>query len=269
MEGTANAALVHVFVGVCTMTELDYVNNPKSTNLPTSFRKKLGPEEKRFISIVEQLWYIHRGRMPTTSQLAARCKKPEVWVKNHFSNENVIKALNDRGITAWEAHFEAELTSEQIAVAVAMTNFYDLRSSDEKLRVMGITTLQYNGWLQNAQYRELVRVLSNHALEDFEPEAIQALGRLIKQDDLGAVKFYMELTGRTQNSEVQNLKLAAQRLVEAVQRNIKDPEVIARIAMDASSALGSDKALEAVIDYNDTDPYLEVNAVERSLRGEE
>jgi hypothetical protein len=124
------------------------------------------------------------------------------------------------------------LSPEQIACAALIANFADTRSVAQKLDLIGVTPAQYYAWLNNPAYKEFVRNLAESSLENTHHEAIGAFIQLVRNGDLSAIKYYFEITGYADSSDAVNLKLTIQRVIESIQRHVKDPTVLANIALE-------------------------------------
>jgi hypothetical protein len=94
--------------------------------------------------------------------------------------------------------------------------------------------------MKDPKFKEFV--LSN-STKDFEESlhlAQQGLIRAIDRGETHAIKFYYELTGRhdSNTSSVGNIKVVLAQIIEAIQRHVKDPEVLRSISNDFDIILG-------------------------------
>lgn len=124
------------------------------------------------------------------------------------------------------------LTAEQVAAISILTNFADTRPQLLKLKEIGVTPEQIQGWMVNPIFNRQLATRADEQLNNIYPEAVTSLNRRIKHGNITAIKFYFELTGRAVTPEVVNLKLAMQSLIEAVQKHVQEPAVLEAIARD-------------------------------------
>lgn len=134
------------------------------------------------------------------------------------------------------------LSAEQLAAANVLLDFSDSRSQAAKLRSMGIPTTKYNNWLKNPHFLRYLRTRAEDLISGTQHEAHVALLRNIQRGNQRSIEYYNEMTGRynpRRESEV-NVTLILVRLVEVIQRHIRDPEVIRAIAADFNEVLPVD-----------------------------
>ena len=126
------------------------------------------------------------------------------------------------------------LTAEQVAAITTIVNFEDRRPRPVKLRELGITPTQWGGWLKQKEFKDFLQQMTATHLQDVLHVANEGLLNAVDRGDVNAIKFYHELTGRyTQESgSMQNLKVVVAKLIESVQRNVKDPDVLRAISAD-------------------------------------
>lgn len=202
---------------------------------PKPINRRLGSPERRLLNIVETQFYLLR-RMPTIAELALKSNYALSEIRYHFDNLQFKSELRRRGIPD-SLDSPDELSSEQIAAAVVLNNFADKRSIKEKLAELGVDPNQYYGWLNNRAFKAFVRELSDVSLENVHTEAVNSFIRLIQKGNFSAIKYYFEITGFADNEESRNIKLLVERLKEAVQRHVKDPDTLAAIAADLRGPL--------------------------------
>lgn len=236
-------------------------------------KRKLEAPEKRFIAWCEQFYYMNNGTFPKLEQVAVALKLNPVAIKYFMANTNVLDAFRKRGIDAFRAHFEATLSTEQIATAIVISNFADDRPIKDKLSQLGVHPATYNGWLQNKTFRDFCRKTADQALENIHHEAVAAFMKLIQAGDFQALKYYFEITGYAKNDEVQNVQLLLQRVIEAIQKHVHDADTIARIALDINAASGMPDAIEGTVvevEYEDdmAEGHVAEDPITKSLRGE-
>lgn len=224
-------------VGSMAATDVSTLHNPVTpTTKKIAIQNKLGPRSiNTVMRWLEPFWH-NNHRFPTDSEFLNNFKltKDEgtdkvlnFWnkVQNH---ELFIYACSVRGIKT-EAE-SAILDAEQVAAISLITNLVDNRSNNSKLASIGVTVEQYNGWLQEPEFKKQLQQRIDESLDNIYPDAVNALSKTIRAGNVNAIKFYFELSGRVDTPETRNLKLSVQRLIESVQRHVKDPEVLKAIA---------------------------------------
>lgn len=199
------------------------------------FPESIGPKFcKPILPWVETFWH-SKKRYPTDGELAQKFGLTVNQIERlHYSKYYEI-CLESRGIT----RENRDLTERQVAAISLMTNFSDTRSPTVKMTSIGVTEEELNGWYSNPMFQREMAARADAILDNVFPAAQAQLARHIQKGNFPALKFYYEITGRAQSPEVVNLKLAMQRLVEAVQRHVKDPEVIQAIGMEMQGIMTS------------------------------
>lgn len=190
------------------------------------------------IGWIEQYW-LTRGKFPPVGRIKETY--PRFNLKNALKHNTFRLALDNRGITIppdtlLEGEIErvADLTNEQIAAISVYVNFADPRSRTRKLSEMGIPPSKWNGWLQNKNFTDFLHELSTRNFTNSLSVAQEGLLKAVDRGDTNAVKLYMEMTGRyTANSgQNQNVRVIVARVVESIQKHVKDPNVLRAIAND-------------------------------------
>lgn len=133
----------------------------------------------------------------------------------------------------------------QIAVVVTLTDFYDQRSDFTKLKSLGITTTQFNGWMRNREFKQFFNALSRKHFAEADHLARKGLIKGMDKGDLASIKYFNELTG--ESPEERNVQVLLSRIVEAIQLHVKDPVVLHRIEQSFAQILGNAHALEAEV----------------------
>lgn len=192
---------------------------------------KIGPQfTKKILPWVETYWHNNK-RYPSDTELCTRFGFDHLDLQRLHSSKFYAECLRVRGITR-EA---GTLTDKQVAAVSLVTNFSDTRPTAAKLAAIGVTPEEYNGWLSNPTFKNELTVRADDILDNVYPEAQAALAKKVKSGDINALKFYYEITGRAQSPETVNMKLTMVRLIEAVQKHVKDPKVLEAIANEINA----------------------------------
>lgn len=198
---------------------------PRKLELP---KGPLGPQfVKKILPWVELYWHQYK-RYPTDTDLAAQFGFDAEALLRLRGSKYYNECLKSRGIRQTSGGF----SDKQIAALALITNFADRRPSDAKLAGIGVTAEMYNGWMQDPAFKRELQSRADSILDNVYPEAQAALAKRVASGDVNALKFYYEITGRAQSPEAINIKMTMARLIEAVQKHVKDPEVLQAIAQE-------------------------------------
>lgn len=226
----------------------------------------LDREELEVIHFIETYWNAE-DEFPSLKDLMKQF--PDLDLEESFDKDTFIKALDLRGVIVppdFDKYRSGQLTKPkmtkaQMAAVVLITDFRDRRSQGSKLKSIGVTTVQWNGWLRNAHFKKYLHDLSSKHFHDSLEVAHSGLLKKVEEGDTNAVKFYLELTGRYggENTTVENLRLVISRLVESIQKHVREPEVIA--------AIEADFKLIADGKQPDSSPVGKMNVMVRNIEG--
>lgn len=185
----------------------------------------IGPQfSKKVMPWVEVFWH-NKKRYPLDSEFVQKFPAINLTALQHSKFWN--QQLKARGI---QRNPEANLSELQVAAISLITNFSDTRPTNAKLISIGVTPEQLDGWYCNPEFQRELAIRADSILDNIYPEAQAQLARQIKRGNFPALKFYYEITGRATSPESVNVKLAMSRLIEAVQKHVKDPLVLQMIA---------------------------------------
>jgi hypothetical protein len=199
----------------------------------------LTSEQLSLVNWIEQYWHRH-GEFPKPGALRNRFGA-ELDVNALLEHKTFRLSMINRGVVLPDpSYLPEELTAEQVNAALRFLDIEDKRSLQTKLKEIGVSTTQWYAWMKDPKFKEFV--LSN-STKDFEESlhlAQQGLIRAIDRGETHAIKFYYELTGRhdSNTSSVGNIKVVLAQIIEAIQRHVKDPEVLRSISNDFDIILG-------------------------------
>jgi hypothetical protein len=210
---------------------LTLVTPQKGTSL-IKFPKQVGPQfVNKAMPWFESFWH-RMGRYPQPDEIMGHFKFTLEQVELLNLSPYWEKCLNERGIRLPQ---QTTLSATQIAAISLLTNFSDRRSIPAKLAAIGVTEEQINGWYKDREFKEELAVRTDAVLDNSFPEAQASLIRQIQKGNFSAIKFYYEITGRAVAPEQLKIKQTMQHLIEAVQKHVKDPEVLEAIATEVRS----------------------------------
>lgn len=127
---------------------------------------------------------------------------------------------------------QTRLSDKQLAVAETMLNPMDKRNHTEKLRSLGVPATTYQGWMSNKVFSDYVSKRAEDMFGGSMYLAQEALVRKVMRGDTGAMKLYFEMTGKYKNQAESNqdFKMLVLRLIEILQKYIKDPQTLQLVA---------------------------------------
>jgi hypothetical protein len=190
---------------------------------------QVGPKwVKKVLPWVETFWH-DKKRYPRDEELIQKFGFTKNQLLQMHTSKFYKNCLKDRGISLSE---NADLSERQVAAISLITNFSDTRSTQLKMVSIGVTEEELNGWYANPVFQRELASRADSILDNIFPEAQAQLARQIKGGNFNALKFYYEITGRAQSPESVNVKLAMMRLIEIVQKHVRDPQVLTAIAED-------------------------------------
>lgn len=197
---------------------------PRRQRLP----KTVGPSMvNRVVAWVEAFWFEFK-RYPNDTEFLQQFDIDAPTLEKLHSYKRYRNAVRSRGIILPGV----PLTPDQLGVVALVTNFADTRSLEAKLMMCGVSLETYHGWMQDPEFKRMIQSRADESLGNIYPEAVNALSREVKSGNMNAIKFYWDITGRSQTPEVRNLQIIIQLLIESVQRNVKDPEILSAISLD-------------------------------------
>lgn len=195
----------------------------------------MNEDDYSFLNFCEQ-WYYTCGKLPTLQQSMSVGHNKSTWnrcLKLPIFN----KALEGRGITPFssfdsDGNVPATLSSEQLNAASVMLDIRDGRPQKKKLTDLGIATQKWDTWLRDPIFQQYVMTRAEHLLGSNGHEAHTALLERVRAGELGAIKYFNEITGRyiperTKGVDVQSIIL---RVIEIIQIHVADPTTQSKIA---------------------------------------
>lgn len=207
-----------------------------------AIKNTLTKAEKDLIGFYELHWHM-RQHVPSVEEVFEHLRKtrPQLRltsVNYYLTRQPVIKALDSHGIP-WRQHSQEELTDAQRAAAITVMNFADERSIAEKLDALGILPATYYAWLGDPQFNNFVNSMADQNKINIRPAAVAALAQKVNAGDWNAVKFFLEVTGEFENTNMPNSEVMLRMIIEILQRHIKDPQVMVAIATDMKHAVAN------------------------------
>lgn len=190
----------------------------------------LSSEEYDLLNYFEQFWFTE-GKLPTKDYLATECLVDEGFYgraikKPAFREALVSRGIPLQGLPASGTTMNGKGLSElQLTVANTMLDLLDTRSQKKKLADVGVSSAMYQSWLRDPTYQSYIRARSENLLGDNQHEAHLALVDRVRSGDVGAIKYFNELTGRFVPNAKSNVdvRLILVRVMEAIQKHVSSP----------------------------------------------
>lgn len=199
------------------------------------FPKEIGPQfVNKAMPWFETFWHKYH-RYPKPDEIMGHFKFTLEQIQLLNIAPFWVKSCERRGIRLPD---KQSLSVEQVAAISLITNFSDRRSIPAKCAALGITEEQLNGWYADAEFQRELAIRAESSFDHSFPEVQASFIKQIQKGNFQAIKFYYEITGRAVTPEQQNLKIALLKIQEAVQKHVKDPEVLAAIAAELRPVAG-------------------------------
>ncbi len=158
------------------------------------------------------------------------------------TNELFQASMRKRGIyigpTELNLHV-GQLSSRQMGAAAVMMDLLDRRSDAKKLRDMGISTEEWSTWIQDKAFSNYLSGRAELLIGNSQHEAHIGLIRSVRSGNLGAIKYFNELTGRFKEDADSSIDTRALigRILEIIQKHVKDPEVLGALGSEMGQVL--------------------------------
>lgn len=202
----------------------------------TKQQEFLEPWQRDVVNYVERI-HSTTGAMPADDDTISYLR-----LLKHDISEQELDALKTNPL--FEASMQSRgielndyfINARQLAAVSAMMNLVDRRSDEKKLRDLGISTEEWSTWMLNRHFAEYVRQRSEQMITNSTHEAHLGLMRGVRQGNTASIQLYYKLTGRydpDQESNV-NIRLVIGRVLEAIQKHVKDPDKLNALAVEMS-----------------------------------
>lgn len=198
--------------------------------------------------------YLHKNRRPpnvTELQVYCKLQMEHLYRLLEDPHSPLSVRLERRGLPTplspevpgvnTELSYENWLTPQQVAAIRCIVDFRDIRPVEKKLESLGVSTLKYSGWLSDPQFKAYLMSKAEDSIQGFVPEMHGKVVSLAQGGDMKAIKLFYELAGRVDRRPTNTTQVNVNNynqnetftlLVEAVQRHVRDPEVLAAIAQE-------------------------------------
>lgn len=195
---------------------------------------KLSDDEYAALNYIEQHFWT-TGSFPTADKLKEVLSLSAEFVRNIYVNPQLRKCMELRSLNMDLLSRETEsLTAQQLLTANMVLNMADPSTLRQKLKAVGVSLQKYNGWMQDPVFSGYIRKRSEKIFQNSDADAYMGLLQAVQNQDLAAIKFYMELRG-IYNPRVTvdvNITQVMVNVLEVITKHIDDPKKIIEIADD-------------------------------------
>ncbi len=193
-----------------------------------------------FASVISgaYLAYMQKGgEVPDVNEVAAisgidsNTVGPIMGTKE-FQGAMLIRGVDMRGFSG--------LTPEQ-DMAIAIMSSPDGQPFSKKLKQAGVAPSVWRAWLKNPKFRAVWNRVAGDTLRDYEGAMMVALADKGMEGDVNAIKYAFEVSGRhnPQQQRAVDAEGLMTQLIEIIQDEVKDTEVLQRIASRMALAAGT------------------------------
>jgi hypothetical protein len=148
----------------------------------------------KVIAVVEQYWWTAK-RFINTNEIAKLTGMSLEQVSQITSSETYINVLRTKGLITSSTNSEI-LTAKQILAANMVLTRADTRSLREKLKEVGVSISEWNGWLNTKVFKNYISARSESELASHDHAAFRTILNAVDEGDITATKLFLELRGR-------------------------------------------------------------------------
>lgn len=194
--------------------------------------------ESQMVSFCETEWFL-KGVLPTPETLSVKFDKTPKAITEFLDREEVRKSFNSRGIPIIAGR---DLDPQQITMINEILNLHDTRSERKKLSDANISARQWEGWKKDPRVRQYMTRRAEDILNGAIPDAHLALVERVRAGDMGALKFYYEMTGRYTGQNAQlDPKVLVTRIFDIIAKHVTNPLTLQAIATEFQLLAGLDQ----------------------------
>lgn len=211
----------------------------QATEMCIELAEAMWATEHRF----PEKWEFQEGLHRKWGEDFAKVTTPQILSSTYFQ-----RAIMERGINPTGMDGAPGLLPQQIAAVQLILNNMDRRTPWNKLQDMGVTKLQWQGWMQNDTFKRYYESQAAKLFLNGLPTAHEALMRQVSAGSVPAIKLFYDKFGfgaDMQQGQQQDVNVVLGRLIEVIQRNVSDPKVLEAIARDFRAVTNQQGALGA------------------------
>lgn len=214
---------------------------------------RLSQNQVEAITYIEQAYFVH-GSIPTDDVLADTLGVTKTTVAKWWNSDDFVKVLNHKGLPVSERLTGKKtevLSAQQLAVANMMLNLQDRRSTREKLESVGVTPQKYQVWRRDPTFMEYMKKRAESLYTNGDDSAYLNLMKNVEGGDLNAAKLFFEMRN-IYNPKVSvelNVDMVLVRVIEIIQKHVKDPAILEAIAWELESLGGGAQSRETAASH--------------------
>lgn len=151
-------------------------------------------------------------------------------LQGYLESSEYAERMFELGITV---NTEATgLTPEQMGLLTILSNFADGKGLRSKLRDAGVPWAKFQAWQSQPVFARYYNQIGGDALKSSMPIAKQQIAAKVAAGDLQGIKLAMEMTGEYDPKGQKQVDAQAllRIVLEAIEEEVKDPDIIRRIA---------------------------------------
>jgi hypothetical protein len=220
-------------------SEIEHVSpkHVEAYNQP-SRRARKKPEQMLFERAVNAAWLAHQRGFPIEPQtIYEQDRSLSVPILTDLVVTPKFKdALENRGIPL---ETPIGITAEQAYALSVMTDQSMQLDPFQRLKKLGITWQQWQGWLKQPMFARIYGKTSEDLLKSSVPAALTALANRAQAGNNDAIKYLLAITGyydpsaRSQNAEYERVISA---MMDAIEKYVEDPDALRKISQAVSDS---------------------------------
>jgi hypothetical protein len=195
-------------------------------------------EQLLFERAINAAWLAHQRGFPIEVQTVyEQDRSLEIpFLTELLATPKFKTALEARGIPL---DTPVGITAEQAYALTVMTDQSMSLDPFQRLKKLGISWAQWQGWLKQPMFARIYGKTSEDLLKSSVPAALTALANRAQAGNNDAIKYLLAITGyydpsaKSQNAEYDRVISA---MIDAVERNVEDPEALKKISAAVSEA---------------------------------
>src|ERR1044071_5269412 len=182
-------------------------------------------------------WNKARGKkFPDLTDIAPNLPQlTPVAIQDVLLSGEFARGANLRGIPYYFSKDQQKgLTSQQMLAAGIILDFSNGATLAQRLKRAGISSATYHNWMKFPPFRQMIDVGADEMLRDSYVDMQRGLVQTAVKGDVNAIKFAYELMGKYDPNAktVMDVQAVMSRMIEVLQKHIKDPNILGAIAYD-------------------------------------
>lgn len=206
---------------------------------------ELDPKVFRHIVAAVDMLYRESGVIPDENAVMASWEGfSRKAVQIAMASEEIRDALSARGIE-WDV--KLGLTSLQLNALLILQDPTDARSTNAKLKDIGVTATQYRAWMLNPGFKKQMTQQSEKNLANATQMALNRVIANAETGDMQAIKLILEMNDRhnPQAQAVHNAEQVIRIFIEALEKHAT-PEVLRSVQEEVMSKTRSLSIMQSI-----------------------